>query len=86
MVVILRGIKKQKFNNDKGETVSGNRLFFEYEDEQINGVACDSKWFPDGGDIELPELQLNHKYDFVYDVSVINGKASAKLRDVKKLN
>ena len=86
MVVTLRGFKKTEFNNDKGEKVSGTRLFFEFEDEQTQGMCCDSKYFPDDSKISLPGLQLNHKYEFNYDVSVLNGKATAKLTGVKKLN
>lgn len=86
MVVKLIGIKKSEFMNDSGQKVSGTRLFFEYEDDSVQGISCDSKYFDDNSKLQLPELQINHKYDFVYDISVVNGKAKATLTAVKKLN
>ena len=86
MQITLRGIKKTKFQNDKGQMVSGTRIFFETEDDSVNGLVCDSKYFSDDDKLQLPELQLNHKYDFVYDISITNGKAKATLVEVKKLN
>lgn len=87
MVVTLRGFKKSNWQNDKGQTVSGTRLFYEYEEQGSQGICCDNKYFDDNDDkLKLPELQLNHKYDFVYDISIINGKAKATLVEVKKLN
>ena len=83
MVGTLRGIKKVEFKNDKGETVSGRRLYIKYEDETVTGVACDSKYFDDNSKIVLPDLVLNHKYDFVYECQGFSGKAS--LVAVKKL-
>lgn len=87
MVVTLRGVKKTEFKNDNGDKVSGTRLFYEYEESGTQGICCDSKYFDDNDTkITLPDLQLNHKYDFVYDVSTINGKVKASLSAIKKLN
>ena len=86
MVVILKGFKKTEFTNDSGQKVSGTRLFYEYEDDTTQGVVCDSKYFDDNSKITLPDLQFNHKYEFCFDVSILNGKAKATLTGVKKLN
>lgn len=87
MVGKLVGFKNVSFTDEKsGQLISGKRLYITYEDvsDGMTGVGCDYKYFPDNGNIKLPELVLNHSYDFIYQEQGLSGKAA--LVAVKKVN
>lgn len=85
MVGTLIGFKKVDFKDDKGNPISGTRIYIEYEDSLISGKGCDSKYFPSDTDVKLPvKFELNHKYEFVFEQHGFSGKPV--LVAVKALN
>ena len=68
MVGTLIGFKCVNFEDDKGNKISGTRIYVEYEDSQISGMGCDSKYFPSDTTVKLPvKFELNHNYEFVFE-------------------
>lgn len=85
MVGTLIGFKSVNFEDDKGNAVSGTRIYVEYEDSQISGMGCDSKYFPSDTQVKLPpNFEINHKYEFVFEQHGFSGKPA--LVAVKALN
>lgn len=85
MVGTLIGFKCVNFEDDKGNKISGTRIYVEYEDSQILGMGCDSKYFPSDTSVKLPvKFELNHKYEFVFEQHGFSGKPV--LVAVKALN
>lgn len=74
MIAKVVGFERVEFSDNNGNTVSGTRVYITYQNNFINGVGADLKYFPDSGNVKLPELVLNHEYDFVYQQSGFSGK------------
>lgn len=77
MVGTVIGIKSISFTDDKTQRViSGQRLYVEYADPDVAGLACDAKFIASDGTIEHPaSFVLGQKYDFVMQEQGFSGKA-----------
>lgn len=74
MIAKIVGFERVEFSDSQGRTVSGTRLYVTYSNDAINGLGADLKYFPDDGNVKLPEIVLNREYDFVYQQSGFSGK------------
>ncbi len=75
MIATVVGFERVEFSGNDGRTVSGTRLYINYEDDLIKGQGADSKFFSDDAKIKLPEIVIGRKYDFNYQTSGFSGKA-----------
>lgn len=60
----LIGVQDVEYEKD-GKKIVGTRLFLTYEDEKVNGLACESVYV--SGVIELPELKIGDICEILYN-------------------
>lgn len=60
----LIGLQNVEYEKD-GKRIVGTRLFFTYEDDRVNGIACESVYV--SGSVDLPELKIGDVCEILYN-------------------
>ncbi len=75
MIAKVVGFERVEFTNPQtNQQIAGTRLYVNYENDNVKGVGCDSKFFSDESKVKLPEIVIGRNYEFVYQQTGFTGK------------